>query len=99
MGVDGWEVVQYHFKKWPDHGVLDDPYSIIDFLTKVHEKYELLGLVEEEMKKIEQSKKCESFDNLTKAKEKLDKAKEDSKKLRLFKSEIEQKMKVKLKDT
>ena len=59
----------------------------------------MLGLVEEEMKKIEQGKKCESFDNLTKAKEKLDKAKEDPKKFRLFKSEIEQKMKEKLKDT
>jgi len=38
--LDGWEVVQYHFKKWPDHGVLDDPYYIIDFLTKIHEEYE-----------------------------------------------------------
>ena len=67
--VNGWEVIQYEFKKWPDHGVLQEPYDLIEFLQKVHLGYELLVAVDKEFDDVNKGMK----DRLT-TKTEVDKA-------------------------
>lgn len=36
-------VTQYHFKKWPDHGVLEEASILVNFMKSLHIEYENLS--------------------------------------------------------
>ena len=82
--VNGWEVTQYQFKKWPDHGVLQDPFYIIDFLQKIHSKYEVLAHVNKELEQMEQGKGTDRYPDGDKGKEVITKAMGKPKELKVL---------------
>jgi len=91
--VNGWEVTQYQFKKWPDHGVLQDPFYIIDFLQKIHSKYEVLAHVNKEIEQMEQGKPTEKYPDGGKGKEVITKAMGKPKELKVLRQEISNSLK------
>ena len=39
-----WEVYQYHYTKWVDHGVAQSPEFVVEFLTDIHREHEQLNI-------------------------------------------------------